>query len=300
MNNIPAPKKRGRKPKIRPIQQVVDEKNLVNETIKQDTPINEVEPSFNQQQQTTNSINEINNNFDPLTNEPVIQRGYGTMQIPDNGQPIPDIPEPKFTPPSAQTIFEEPKFGGQTIPPNPQMNDLSDKDKRDAAERLVDGVFQIWSWLKSLAGKKAVIDIDKVKRLHKEMKLDMNILIPLGDGRTASFLEIVLDFNKQSEEAFIVTEDFINKVREPMIREFMKRNIGLTDMQTILVFWSMEIATTGYHFIDIKKKANEVLEGQIALKQANKSTNQKPKEEKPKDVSEPAKEEYSEVGEDNK
>ncbi len=212
-----------------------------------------------------------NNDWDPVTTEPVINRGYGTAQAaPTNAMPgapsMPDIPEPRHNIPTAETILNEPQPGAQAIPPNPGMNDLSSGDKRKAAEAAVEFIFTIWQWLNDFARKKACIDMKEVQKLHDAAKIDMNMLIPRPGKAPISFKDVVEDFNNQSQELFIVTEKFKNEVREPMIREFLKRNIGLTDLQKIAAYWSMEGVQKIAQFIQTKNLGNEILQGLMDLK----------------------------------
>lgn len=165
----------------------------------------------------------------------------------------------EFIPPpdQAQPIEQKP-----FIAPNPEMNDLSAPDKEKAAAAFVDVIFTVWGLIKGFAGSKAGIDIDKVKKLAVEAKIDINAQIPIGPNESVTLMDMVNAFNGQIPNAFIVSETFKNTVRAPMIREFVKRNLGLTDMQLIFTYWGVEFVTAGYNFMDLKKQGNRIISQQ--------------------------------------
>lgn len=181
---------------------------------------------------------------------------------------VQEVPEyqPPFTPPPIDDAAQQAQQQASFIPPNPALNNLTDAEKRQGAERLVDSVFEIWGWAKSMAGSYSGIDIKKVKKLHADLKIDMNAVIVIpGTGERVTFLQIIENFNSQTGQAFIVNDAFKARVREPMIREFIKRNIGLTDIQQIAVFWGLELAQTGAAFFQLKNMGNEIIANQMEL-----------------------------------
>lgn len=176
----------------------------------------------------------------------------------------PSIQEvPEYTPPLTPPPAKEP--ARSIIQPNPGMNDLSAVDKEKAAAALVEVIFNVWSFIKMAAGSRAGINIERVKELAAQAKLDLNSQIPIGPNEFVTFAQMIESFNTQAPTAFVVSDDFKNKVREPMIREFVKRNIGLTDLQLIAVYWGIEIITTGYNFFDLKKQGNRIIENQMEI-----------------------------------
>ncbi len=222
-----------------------------------------------------------NNDWDPLTSEPVINRGYGTTQTAPSqtggapGQPfapIADIPEPRFNIPNSETILNEPDkppvMAPAPPPPavNPQMEQLPTEDKRKAAETAVELIFYAWQKLNDFARKKAKIDMKEMQTLHDSAKVDLDMVVPRDSGPRITFRDIVNDYNNQTDELFIVDEKFKKEVREPMIREFMKRNIGLTDIQKIMAYGGMEVIGKVGQFIEVKKTSRELINTIIGAK----------------------------------
>lgn len=186
----------------------------------------------------------------------------------------PSIQEvPEYTPPSTPPPPKEP--AKPILAPNPAINDMSAADKEKAAAALVDVILNVWTFIKMGAGSKAGIDIDKVKDLAAQAKIDLNAQIPIGPNEYVSLAQMIESFNAQAPSAFVVSEDFKNKVREPMIREFVKRGIGLTDLQLIIVYWGIEIVTTGWNFWDLKKQGNKIINNQMELLKLARETQSK-------------------------
>jgi len=176
----------------------------------------------------------------------------------------PSIQEvPEYVPPTTPPPAPEP--AKPILAPNPAVSQMSASDKEKAAAALVDVILNVWGFIKMAAGSKAGINIEKVKELATASKLDMNAPIPIGPNEYVTFAQMVESFNAQAPAAFTVSDDFKNKVREPMIREFVKRDIGLTDLQLLMVYWGIEIATTGWNFIDLKKQGNKIIENQMEI-----------------------------------
>lgn len=187
----------------------------------------------------------------------------------------PSIKEvPEYSPPLNPPLSKEPSK--PVLPSNPAINDLSAGDKEKAAAALVDVILNLWTFIKMAAGSKAGINIDKIKDLAAQSKIDLNAQIPIGGNEYVSLSQMIESFNAQVPNGFIVTDEFKNKVREPMIREFVKRGIGLTDLQLLSVYWGIEIATTGWNFWDMKKQGNKIIENQIELFKLLKENQQKP------------------------
>lgn len=178
-----------------------------------------------------------------------------------------DIEE--FTPPPVDAGTPPTPDGPPAPPPaiNPEMNTLPPDQQRAAAERMVDMVLQFWGMMKGWAGKKVKIPKDVILKLHADAKLDMNYPFPVAQDESGQieyrpFIQVIENFNEQSQEGFKVTEKFITNVREPMIRECIRLGIGLTDKQAIIVFWSIEIIQTGITFFSLKGMGEDLLQNQ--------------------------------------
>ncbi len=179
----------------------------------------------------------------------------------------------EFTPPSGTFAPPPPPTQAppaDTPPPpplNPGMQNLPPEEARQAAESMVDVIFEVYGLIKVWVGSKVKIDItgNKLRDLLEKNKIGLDIPLPLPNGDTTTFREIAASFDTQVAETFTVSPSFINKVREPMIREFMKRGIGLTDIQKIGVYWAIELLQTGMQALSFRGLANEIIDRQIQI-----------------------------------
>lgn len=171
---------------------------------------------------------------------------------------------PSFTPPPMDRVMnEQPK---EPLPPlNPDMNKLNDADQKAAAERMVDMVFQLYGMAVKWAGTKAQFPVEEIIKLHADNKIDMNYPFPVSEAETQPFIDVIKSFNSQSKEAFEVSPEFIAKVRQPMINEFMKRGIGLTDIQAIAVFWGIELLQKNMLFFSFRSTVREMVQAQLGF-----------------------------------
>ena len=274
------------------------ETNTVSET--SETTVEEVKPplpsekAINENARPTTQDSE----WSPLSGE-VIKReyakGYGT-ETGNNEPVIESVPEPKFqappTPPppkvdangqTSNTMTGNDDSGGGNggnnsdttkkpdpiKPLNPEMAELSNKDKVRGASMMVDGILsaykQAWglvheNWVK-------VKDEDIISWVMQDkISLDISITID-ALGNEMSVREFIQNYNSTSADAFIVTDEFVNSVRDSMIREFTKRGWGITDMQNIIQAFIRDSGTKAMALFTLKKTMNQILKQQFSMHQ---------------------------------
>jgi hypothetical protein len=210
------------------------------------------------------NVDPIVNDFNPLE-ESVIQRDYTKPNVAFGEVDPTPIQEPVFTPPSfeqyeaSQNIsgFENDAVLDEKASANPHMEPLDNKDTRLAASAMVDAVLDGYAMINKLASNYVKPPIDKVQNLMRTGDIDPSLTIPIN-GRELGVLEYLNAYGEELGNVFTVDEEFRGKVRPPMIREFMKRNIGMTDLQQIGFYFISDAGTKvalGYNII----KQNNVL-----------------------------------------
>lgn len=234
-------------------------------------------------------------NYDPLTSQPVKERDYTKPNVSADTNPnllVEEIPEMSFDAPPLQEFATAPDampdIEREGNPPNnandggfsgaddahtsynPEMHDLSNKEKRLAAKQLVDAIFQIYEVVNHYAAQGVKYPENKLVELHESGVLDMNMEYPIphpdGSGITKiPLISLIKNINESAESHFTVTDEFKDKVREPMIREFMKHDIGLSDAQFLMVTWAQEIVQKGIMFFQIRSEIKKVIAGGKAL-----------------------------------
>lgn len=173
------------------------------------------------------------------------------------------IPPTNILPPPVQDS------ASKTPPPpiNPEMQNLPPEQSRESAEVMVDVVLDIYGIIKKFIGSKVKIDVasKKIQDLVKTSGLSIDMPLPMPDGSQTTFREIATSFDSQVEESFVVTDSFKAKIREPLIQEFMKHGIGLTNMQRIATFAAIDVAQTIVLVIQLNSTKTQIIQNQLDI-----------------------------------
>lgn len=201
--------------------------------------------------------------FNPL-DESVKERSYTKPNI-DASLLEGDLDEPTFEAPSFEDMGGPDMGGAPESEPdafaNPQLNDLSDKDKRYATAQMVDTVLDGYERLTGMANNIVQIPDDKVTQMVASGELNPNLRIPIDAmGNTVSVPEFVQEFNEQTEEAITTSEEFKEKVRPAMNRVFAKRGIGMTDEQYLLYHFGVDLTTKAITVVSLRRQVNGIFE----------------------------------------
>lgn len=204
-----------------------------------------------------------NFDFNPL-DESVKERSYTKPNI-DASLLEGELEEPTFEAPSFEDMSSPEVGGAPDREPdafaNPQLNDLSDKDKKYATAQMVDTVLDGYERLTGMANNMVQIPDDKVTKMVASGELNPNLRIPIDAmGNTVSVPEFVQEFNEQTEEAITTTEEFKEKVRPAMNRVFAKRGIGMTDEQYLLYHFGVDLTTKAITVMSLRRQVNGIFD----------------------------------------
>lgn len=176
----------------------------------------------------------------------------------------PDQPQPSDQPQSNGG------FSSATPPPpedpmsnlsNPQMNELDDKAKKIAATQMADMCIDLYANLHQWVKPLVKIKDKKLIELEAKGLIDPTDTVPVdADGTRVTARELVASTNDAIDNVLTPDPTLSGKIREPLIREFTKRGIGLTDMQYILITVGQDVATKGAMVFGLKKNMNSILE----------------------------------------
>ena len=195
-----------------------------------------------------NFVDEGTNNHHNPFEESVVEREYATPKVAEGV--VDDIIEPSFVPPSYEDLVQErqggnPQDGYSENPfdnPNPQVNDLDDKDKKVACESLVDTCLDAYEQLHKYAQHIVKVDEEELLQKQAEDKIDLEQIIPVTETDSMSVGEFIGQFNEQSKTALAYDQDFGIKVRPAMVRVFMKKGWGMSDEQFLMYMFGKDIA----------------------------------------------------------
>jgi hypothetical protein len=225
------------------------------------------------------TIEDLNEEYNPLEAD-VIQRDYTNHNM--GGEPtfFEELEEPGFTPPSFDDFEEEPTSskskgfdGNQPEEPfNPQFNDLDNKEKTMGAKMMVEMSLDLYAKGCGLLGKLPEISENKLDRFISEGEIDGSIEIPTEHG-SLNIKEFAKEYNEAIKESFEVSDEFREKIREPLERIFKKRGVGLTDEQLVLYYIATDFGTKAVQAFMLKKNGNSIInslkENTLALKEQN-------------------------------
>lgn len=238
-----------------------------------------------------------NEDSNPISGD-TVDRPYARQQIDATaGEPVYEVPSMDFTPPPPPPTGDAPQPApsqpagnippqapnGQNlsneIPNNDQGNfnegysQLDDKEKRIGSEMLVDSILDGYEKLHDVGNYLIQVKEEKLMEMSSQGKIDLGFKIPLGNDEGITVKEFVDNYNIQASQALKLDPNFRKDVRGPMVREFMKRNIGMTDMQYIAVKFGMDIVAKVGIVVNMRNTINNALESISKLHMESKSVN---------------------------
>lgn len=214
----------------------------------------------------------INDDFSPL-DAPVKQRSYTQHKMGD-AQEMGELEEPTFERPSFADLdgSAEEEANEPERPFNESYSQLDGKEKTMGAEMMAEMTLDIYEKGCFYLGKIPEISETKIDKLIAEGEIDPNITLQTEAGNMP-IKEFAVEFNDSIKEAFVVSDEFKDKVKAPLIRVFKKRGIGMTDEQLLMYYFGTDIATKGAQAFMLKKTTNSILdslkENTMAMRENN-------------------------------
>jgi len=214
----------------------------------------------------------INDDFSPL-DAPVKQRSYTQHKMGD-AQEMGELEEPTFERPSFADLdgSAEEEANEPERPFNESYSQLDGKEKTMGAEMMAEMTLDIYEKGCFYLGKIPEISETKIDKLIAEGEIDPNITLQTEAGNMP-IKDFAVEFNDSIKEAFVVSDEFKDKVKAPLIRVFKKRGIGMTDEQLLMYYFGTDIATKGAQAFMLKKTTNSILdslkENTMAMRENN-------------------------------
>ena len=214
----------------------------------------------------------INDDFSPL-DAPVKQRSYTQHKMGD-AQEMGELEEPTFERPSFADLdgTAEEEANEPERPFNESYSQLDGKEKTMGAEMMAEMTLDIYEKGCFYLGKIPEISETKIDKLIAEGEIDPNITLQTEAGNMP-IKDFAVEFNDSIKEAFVVSDEFKDKVKAPLIRVFKKRGIGMTDEQLLMYYFGTDIATKGAQAFMLKKTTNSILdslkENTMAMRENN-------------------------------
>jgi len=194
--------------------------------------------------------------YSPL-DEPVKERAYTTPNI-DSSNLEAELEEPTFSAPN----FDD--FNSEEQEPNsfnPAIDNLDKKEQAYASEQMVDTVLDVYGKAHLLANRVTKIKEQKIADAMESGEISPNLEVPIDEqGNTLGLMQYVQEYNNQLDDAIKLEDDFIQKVRPPMIRVFQKKGLAMTDEQFLLFAFGSDIVTKGAMIYQLTKQNKKLFD----------------------------------------
>jgi len=198
---------------------------------------------------------EFYSGFSPL-DEPVKERAYTKGNVDAQGLES-ELEEPTFDAPNFSDFDQEEKEPSTF---NPAMDNLDKKEQMYATEQMVDTVLDVYGKAHLLANRVTKIKEEKIAQAMENGEIDPSLQVPIDDnGNSLGLMEYVQEYNAQLSDAIKLEDDFVEKVRPPMIRVFQKKGLAMTDEQFLAVAFGTDILTKGAMIFQLVKQNNKLM-----------------------------------------
>lgn len=121
--------------------------------------------------------------------------------------------------------------GDKKVNPNPKLDDLSPKQKREAAEKTADALILTYAQIVPIPFKKlSSFNMRKLQQMDMKDEIKLKNLIDDEGTTVKSYCEGV---NEQVEQTFVVTKEMQNEIKEPLVDVLLENNLALTPAQRL-------------------------------------------------------------------
>lgn len=236
--------------------------------------------------------------YNPLLNEAPAKKEYQQANINPNSVPA-EIPTFQFEKPMMNfdanaPAIETPETSQPNRPTeapessyaNPALNDLSKKEKRLGAEQAADTALGAYAFVcEKLFVPLASINTQTIEEKIATGEMSDQITFVVDDeGNQANIRQYASVFNANVSESLKVDDEFIEDVREPLIRIMEKRGLAMTDEQYVALAFGKDLLTKGMIVFELKRSTktitNMIIE-QTALLRQSMQPHVAPVQEKP-------------------
>lgn len=219
---------------------------------------------------------EIVDDFNPL-DEPVNEKEYTKHNVKINPNDFnSDIPEPSFTPPpmvGGLTQEEKSSKPKEKEPFNPQVKDMSKKDRQMASKRVADMCMTAYKWLNKFADSQLQFDERKIAKMEMEGEIDLSVEIPVGANVSMSAGEFIQEYNEQSKNTIVVTKEFEEEVMPVLIDVLEEEGITMTKKQELAYLIGKDVAIKGFMGYQNYKVKKDTLKMLVELNKNIKASN---------------------------
>lgn len=210
---------------------------------------------------------ENQDNYNPLAS-PVIEKSYSTGSLP-TGQQERIIPEATYTPPPPDmnpipqkepSKATEQKPAAPKAPFNPDIAQLSEGDKNEAAAHLAVTVVNMYEIATNACNRLLLIPERKIRKMQMEGEIDLTVPIPYNKSQFIPLQEFIEEYNITAADTMTVDDDFKKEVIPVLTRVLQKRGHGMTDEQKLAYLFVTHAGQNGFRFLEMKAQTKQIME----------------------------------------
>lgn len=180
------------------------------------------------------------------------------------------------------TTTSESKTSGDGVTPPPTPAPIeppkTPEEVASQAAQTADLMIRGYEKIHSLGRWLGKVDQGNLTSMHSKGKINLEQVLPLGK-KTITVQDFFTEYNQGIDENIVVSQEFKDNIRPPLIRECIKRNLLMNDLMYIGVLVAEDVSTKVGMLVGLKKSANLVLEACKSMMDAQQE--KKEKREKP-------------------
>jgi hypothetical protein len=165
---------------------------------------------------------------------------------------------------------EKPKDIRPKEPFNPQAKQMTTKDKRLASKRVADMLMTAYKWINRIADSSLQFNERKISKMVSDGQLDLSVQVPISPSETVSAGEFIQEYNDQSRNTVVVTQEFEDEVMPVLIDVLEEEGITMTKKQELAFIVGQDIAVKGfmmYQSLQVKKDMLKMMQEFSSLRQ---------------------------------
>jgi hypothetical protein len=195
--------------------------------------------------------------FSPFKNQRIV-RDYVDSGA---GKSVERVPEPEFKKPIGNTAGG---VAGNTSSASSATSStvastatvaITPEQQKNESEMLVNALIGAYRQANDLGGWMVKVDESKLIEWELDDLIDPEMLLPVGpNGQKVTPRTFFAAFAVAVDEAKAIPDNYFDDVKVSMVREFIKRGIGLSDMANIIQFFTRDILMRGGNFYSLYRQ----------------------------------------------
>ena len=170
-------------------------------------------------------------------------------------------------------LKQEEKTTKPKEPFNPQVKDMSKKDKQMASKRVADMCMTAYKWVNKFADSQLQFDERKIAKMEMDGQIDLSVEIPISATVSMSAGEFIQEYNEQSKNTIVVTKEFEDEVMPVLIDVLEEEGITMTKKQELAYLIGKDVAVKGFMGYQNYKVKKDTLKMLMELNKNIKASN---------------------------